>query len=337
MKKSIRIILTVLILSLIMIPPAMAQKQYKFKISVDTVMNHPRNQALLLFIDDLKKMSENRLVPELFHSGQLYKDRAVPKALRLGTLDMGIPGMWYLASFDVNTTITTLPMFYGQSAGIIRETIDGKFGKAIVASLEKKMKVKVLGGFYEAGYVDTFTLKKPIRKLEDFKGLKIRYPGSPANALRIKAFGGSPIAIPYGDVPMALMQGTVDGLLSIFKTVEGGKLYESGIKYAVKENGTLQHYIPMVSLNFWNSLPKDLQSIMIEAWNKNVPKQREFAVNMQVGAEATLEKNEIEIYRPSKEQLKKWRNHFMKTQDEFVEDQKLDKTLVELGKKNLGM
>lgn len=337
MRMTVKLFLAVAILFVAVAQPAQAQKVYEFKISVDTVMNHPRNQGLLLFIDGIKKRSGGRLAPELFHSAQLYKGKGTPKALSLGTLDMGVPGAWYLSSFDINTTITSLPMFYGQPPEITRGLVDGSWGESISESLAKKMRVKVLGGFYEIGYIDTFTVKKPIKKLEDFKGMKIRYPGSPVLALRIKAFGANPMAIPFADVPMALLQGTVDGLLTSFKTAEGVKLDEAGMKYGVKEYGALFHYVPMASQKFWSSLPDDLKKIMVDVWSETVDKQREMAVKMQDEAEVILEKRGVKIYRPGKDQLTQWRKHIMPAQAPFVKKMKLDEELVNLAKKKLGL
>ena len=124
------------------------------------------------------------------------------------------------------------------------------------------MKVKVLGPWYELGFVHVFTIKKKIEKLEDFKGQKIRYFGSSVNAGRLKAYGASPIKISWPDVPMAMVQGTIDGLITSFKSAEGAKLDEAGMKYAVKDYECVLYYLPMVSMKWWSKLPKDLQKIM---------------------------------------------------------------------------
>ncbi|MFC1798858.1 TRAP transporter substrate-binding protein DctP, partial [Thermodesulfobacteriota bacterium] len=310
---------------------------YEFKISVDTVMNHPRNQGLLTFIDEIKKRSQGQLEPKLFHSAQLYKDKAAPKALALGTLDMAVPGVWYLSSYDVNADITSLPMFFGQPPEITRGLVDGDWGKAISETLGKKMRVKVLGRFYEIGYLETFMVTKPIAKLEDFKGTKIRYPGSPSLSLRINSLGASSMAIPFADVPMALLQGTVDGLLTTFKTAEGVKLYESGVKYAVKDRGCLLHYAPMVSLKFWNSLPNDLQKVMVDSWDASVDPQRKLAIKMQKDAEKTMKEKGVQVYAPSAEVLAQWRNHMMPNQAPYVKKAKMDPELIKLAKEKLGM
>jgi C4-dicarboxylate-binding protein DctP len=337
MKITLTRILFAVSLFLFVAQPVMAQKIYKFKISVNTVMDHPRNQGLLLFMEDIKKKSGGRLNPELFHSAQLYKGGAVLKALKLGTLEMGAPTTGYLTSYNINTCINYLPMFYGRSPETIRKFMDSGYWEAIARSIEKKMGVKVLGRFYELGYVHILTTNKPIEKLADFKGLKIRYPTSPEFALRIKAFGANPMRISLSDLSMALLQGTVDGTITNFKGADATKLDDSHIKYAVKEYGALAHYMPIVSNRFWNSLPQDLQKIMVNAWEDSVDKQRKVSAKMQLQGEMNLEKRGVKIYRPSQEELTKWRNHILPVQAPFVKKMKYDENFINQAKKILGM
>ncbi|MBW2308138.1 MAG: TRAP transporter substrate-binding protein DctP [Deltaproteobacteria bacterium] len=337
MRRAWKVCLAGVVLVVLAIQPALAQKVYEFKISVDTVMNHPRNQGLLIFMDMIKKRSNGRLAPKLYHSAQLYKDTHVPKALSLGTLEMGVPGIWQLESYDPNASITSLPMFFGQPAEVTEKLVDGEMGKAVAESLGKKIRVKVLGRWYELGYIHMHFIKKKVAKLEDFKGLKIRYFGSSVNAERIKAFGASPIMISWADVPMAMVQGTVDGLITSFKSAEGAKLNEAGMKYSVKYRESMLHYLPMVSLKFWSTLPEDLQKIMVDSWNEQVDQQREMARKMQAEAELILEKKGVEIFRPSDELLAKWRKHIMPAQEPFVKKIGMNTELVNIAKKMLGM
>jgi len=316
---------------------AAAEKTFEFKISVDTVMNHPRNMGLEIFVKELGKKSGGRLAPKLFHSAQLYKDAHVTKALRMGTVEMAVPGNWVLEGWDTNTSLTMLPMFFGQPGKITENLIDGEFGEAVSKSLEKKVNAKVLGRWYELGYDNSWTIKKKITKLEDFKGLKMRHSGGSIPAERFNALGATGVFIAWPDVPMALVQGTVDGLATTAKSAEGAKLYEAGIKYGVFARHFCGFYIPMVSLNFWNSLPPDLQKIMLEVWKEHVPKQREIARREQKEAEEILQKKGVEIYYPSDEELAKWRKHIMPIQDKLVKDLKHDPGLVKLGIKALGM
>ena len=336
MKRTGLLSLVTLLFVCLIAGPSLAEV-YKFKISVETVMNHPRNQGLVIFIDMLKERSKGRLEPTLYHSAQLYKDTHVPKALGLGTLEMGMPGIWQLEGYDVNASITSLPMFAGQPPEVTEQMVDGEWGQTIGEFLGNKMKVKVLGGWYELGDIHIHTIKKPIRTLEDFKGQKIRYFGSSVNAERLKTYGASPIMVSWPDVPMAMVQGTVDGLITSFKSAEGAKLNEAGMKYSTKDYQCILHYVPMVSLKFWDKLPKDLQKLMIDVWAETAPKQREIARKDQKEAEMLLQQRGVEIISPSKETLLEWRNHLMSFQEPFVQKMKMDPELVNMAKKILGM
>ena len=174
-------------------------------------------------------------------------------------MEMAVPGNWVLEGFDTSTSLTMLPMFFGQPGKITEDLIDGEVGKAVNQSLEKKVGVKSPGRWFELGYDNTWTRNKKITKWEDFKGLKIRHSGGSIPEDRLNAFGASAVFIAWPDVPMALVQGTVDGICSTTKSVEGAKLYEAGIKYGVSCRNFNGYYVPMVNLKFWNSLPPDLQ------------------------------------------------------------------------------
>ena len=342
MKEVLRILIIVAVvitLTLSMSPGQVvaAEKVFEFKISVDTVPNHPRNMWLVIFVEELEKRSSGRLVPKYYHSAQLYKDAHVTKALRTGTVEMAVPGNWVLEGFDTSTSITMLPMFFGQPGKVTEDLIDGEVGKAVNQSLEKKVGVKSPGRWFELGYDQTWTRNRKITKMEDFKGLKIRHSGGSIPEGRLNAFGASAVFIAWPDVPMALVQGTVDGCCSTTKSVESAKLYEAGIKYALLSRNFNGYYVPLVNLKFWNSLPPDLQKIFTDVWNEVVPKQREIARKEQVEARKIMEGKGVEFYEPSDEELAKWRKHLMSIQDKIVKDLKHDPALVQLAKKALGM
>ena len=316
---------------------AAADKVFEFKISIDTVPNHPRFMGLDIFVPELAKRSGGKLVGKIYHSAQLYKDAHVTKALRTGTVEMAVPGNWVLEGFDTSTSITMLPMFFGQPEKVTESLIDGEVGKAVNKSLEKKVGAKSPGRWYELGFDQVWTRKKKITKMEDFKGLKIRHSGGSIPEDRLNALGASAVFIAWPDVPMALVQGTVDGICSTTKSVEGAKLYEAGLKYGFISRNFCGFYVPLVNLKFWNSLPPDLQKIFTDVWNEVAPKQREISRKEQASARTLMEGKGVEFFDPSDEDLAKMRKHLMSIQDKIVKDLKHDPDLVQLAKKALGM
>lgn len=316
---------------------AAADKTFEFKISIDTTPNHPRTMGLMLFVEELKKKSGGRLVPTLYHSAQLYKDAHVTKALRMGSVEMAVPGNWVLEGFDTNTSLTMLPMFFGQPGKVTEQLIDGPVGAKVNASLERKVKVKSLGRWYELGYDNTWTTKKKITKREDFEGLKIRHSGGSLPDARLKALGANPVFIAWPDVPMAMVQGAIDGLCTTAKSAESAKLDEAGIKYGVFCRNFQGYYLPFMSLTFWNKLPADLQKMILEVWKENVPKQREIARSEQKKGEEYLKRKGVEIWYADDATLAAWRKHILSVQDEMVKKLKHDPELVKGAMEALGM
>jgi len=341
MKKSkILLVCTLIIIFLwaqATIQRAMAQI-YEFKISLETVPNHSKTMGVELFIKELVKKSEGKLKPQLFHSAQLYKDIHVTKAVEMGTVQMAVVGNYLLDGYDINATLTHLPMFFGQPLNITMNLIDGEMGKFISKKLEKRLNIKVIGRVFEMGFDNCYTVKKKITKIEDFKGLRMRHAGGAVSTARFQALGAEGVVIAWPDVPMALDRGTIDGVATTTKSVESAKLHEAGLKYGIETRNFVSYYFPLVNLKFWNSLPPNLQKIFMEAWEEIVPKQREIAREEQRKAKEFLQsKGGMEFVEPSVEELSKWRAKIMYIQDELVARLKYDPELVKLAKKALGM
>ena len=110
---------------------------YEFKISLETVPNHSKTMGVEIFIQELIKRSESRLKPQLYHSAQLYKDAHVTKAVNMGTVQMAVVGNYLLDGFDINATLTQLPMFFGQPLIITMQLIDGEVGKTVSRNWKK--------------------------------------------------------------------------------------------------------------------------------------------------------------------------------------------------------
>jgi TRAP-type C4-dicarboxylate transport system substrate-binding protein len=333
---SILATVTILLLPLGVVSMVEAQR-YEFKISLETVPNHSKTMGVEIFIQELAKRSGGRLKPQLFHSAQLYKDAHVTKAVNMGSVQMGVVGNYLLDGFDINATLTHLPMFFGQPLIITMQLIDGEVGKAVSKKLEEKLNVKVIGQVFEMGFDNCYTIKKKITKVEDFKGLRMRHAGGAISTARFKALGAEGVVIAWPDVPMALAQGTIDGVATTTKSVESAKLHECGLKYGLECRNHVSYYFPLVNLKFWNSLPPDLQKIFLEVWDEVVPKEREIARGEQQKAKEFLQSKGMEFHEPRVEELAKWREHIMPIQDGLVKELKYDPELVKLAMKALGM
>lgn len=106
------------------------------------------------------------------------------------------------------------------------------------------------------------TKSKPVRSLEDLKGMKIRV-GDKVTAEAFKLLGANPIFMSITDVYFALDRGTIDGAMYTLEAVRGFKLAEV-TKYCTVANFNCLRFAVVMNLAKWNSLPKDVQKLMGE-------------------------------------------------------------------------
>jgi TRAP-type C4-dicarboxylate transport system substrate-binding protein len=108
----------------------------------------------------------------------------------------------------------------------------------------------------------SFCSHKPLMKPADFKGLKIRC-NTNMGADLVKAFGGSPAIFSSAEVYEALQRKTIDAANSGVTSIKERKWYEM-TEHATLTDASYSVWPVMINLKFWNSLPKDIQQVLID-------------------------------------------------------------------------
>lgn len=295
-----------------------------FRISLNTGPNHVRNIAMEKFIALLKERAAGRLQVELYPSGQLFKGPDVPKALAQGTLEMGAPIILYVSRIVPNAGITDMPMFYGRGADEVHAVFDGDLGRELNAEIESRLKVKIIGRYLDLGHASHFTVDRPLNRLDDLSGLKLRVAGSAAAQERFKMLGAQPVSIKFGDVPLALAQGAIDGLMTSHETVRSAKLWESGLRYALDDYQVFFQYIPMIGQTTWDKLDADVRQTIIGAWDETIDGARALAARRQASARAEGVANGIRAVVASEDDLRAFRKKLAAAQDAMIADAGID-------------
>ena len=167
------------------------------------------------------------------------------------------------------------------------------------------------------------------------KGMKIRYPGGTANAQRITTLGATALLVPWPDVPLAMSQGVMDGLLTTYESSFSSKLMDSGMKYSFEDRNQFNQYVPMMRANFFNKQPKEVQQAILESWDIAATQERKNAAAAQLKAKEVLVKAGLKVVIPTPEQVLGARRELMKIQPELVKSIKMDNDVVEEALKNL--
>jgi C4-dicarboxylate-binding protein DctP len=140
--------------------------------------------------------------------------------------------------------------------------------------------------------------------------------------------GATPNTTPLPNVPLALSQGTFDGLITTHETVASGQFWESGIRHALEDHQFIGEYVPIVSLTFWQKLSADLQQTFSDLWRGNVRAYRAEMAAAQSRARESVQAHRIEIVVPAPEHLAATRRDMMAHQEQVAKLSKISSEMV---------
>jgi C4-dicarboxylate-binding protein DctP len=304
------------------------QEARTLKLSLEVPASHIRYSLSERFAEEVAALSKGTLAVEIYPSAQLYDNSGAPKALAIGSLDLYVANLNLLARFEPNADLLGLPMFAGASREDVRRVLDGALGTELYAGIERRLRVKVLGAHIEAGAETLFTTGRAVRSFDDIAGLKLGMGGTLAIA-RYRSLGAYPITMGRADLPLALTQGQVDGLVGYDDTVRAGKLWDTGISYAFETHDGWAAYLALVSQKTWNSLNADQQAALVQGWAAMVEWGRALAAEKQDQAKAINQQNGIVYYTPTAEDIARERTQMHALQSDLVRQRRMDQRLME--------
>lgn len=246
------------------------------KIAHPNVPSHPEGQAFELFKADLEKRSDGAFKVEIYDSSKFGNFDAVVQGLQMGVLQMGADAPNNFSVFNPRLMMFDMPWIIPdyKSSDLIT---DGPLGQELSKSLERNNIMNL--GYIEIGFRNIFS-SKPVRTLEDAKGLKIRATASKAHIAILKALGMNPTPVAWGEVYTTLQQKTVDAIDIDLNLAYFNKFPEI-TKYVTMTNSFYSPHMVLISKRFWNKLDAQQQ-----AWIRD-----SFAV-MQKFERDTIRENE---------------------------------------------
>jgi TRAP-type transport system periplasmic protein len=204
--------------------PALAQAQtVKLTLGHGAAPGNPRHEAAVKFAEVLKAKSGGRIEVQVAPSAQLGDDAAMLTALRTGALDMSANSQGAVANAVPEYAAFGMPFLFASSAQAFK-VLDGPLGKELGdKSAEKGL---VVLGYWDNGIRHMTNSKRPISKVEDMKGLKMRTPPDTVLVDIMQSLGAEAQQIKFAELYVALQQGVVDGQENPLVNIHASKLYE---------------------------------------------------------------------------------------------------------------
>jgi TRAP-type C4-dicarboxylate transport system substrate-binding protein len=236
-------------------------KPTKLTFSIFFPPTHGQTKAAMAWAKEIEKRTDNKVQISVFPGGTLTKAPQCYSGTVKGISDLGFSLFAYTRGRFPVMAAVDLPMGYAD--GKVASRVAQEFAKAFKPKELSDVKVLYLHA-HGPGLLHT---KKPVKKLEDLKGMKIRATGLSAKI--VKALGGVPVAMPQGGTYEALKKGVVEGTFGPMEVLKGWKQAEV-IKYTTEcySIGYTTTFFVVMNLDKWNSLPADIKKIFDEVSDK---------------------------------------------------------------------
>ncbi len=237
--------------------PAQAPKPITIKALTPFPITAISNQPFPLFLDTVKRRSHGRLIIDWRGGPEIIKAADQPEAVKKGIIDMIL---W--TSFGYLKSHVSCAEAEGLSElSAWKERESGAFN-LWSEILKKDLNSKYLGKPWSLSQFAIYS-KKPINKIGDFKGLKIRV--MPLYIPFMKALGAAPVTLPITDLYTALERGVVDGFMFIDYGITTFGLHEV-VKYKIYPPVFQQETATLINMDAWNKIPQDLQNFLSDTF-----------------------------------------------------------------------
>jgi tripartite ATP-independent transporter DctP family solute receptor len=260
--------------------------------SLDT--QHPVHAAMVKMKTRLEELSGGRVTLEIYPSEMLGSETQCIEQLQNGVLAMTKTSASPMEGFIPTMAVFSLPYVFRDRDHFWR-VLDGELGKGLLLAGESKN----LRGlcYYDAGSRNFYTKDKPILTPDDLRGLKIRVQNSKTSMDMIKALGGAPTPIAWGELYTALQQGVVDGAENNPPSYYTNRHLEV-CKYFSMDGHTRVPDILVISTKVWKSLSPHVQQWLQTAADESSLFQRKLWAEKTEEALKLSQEEGVEVVYP---------------------------------------
>jgi tripartite ATP-independent transporter DctP family solute receptor len=220
-----------------------------------------QGRAVKFFSEDLAKRTGGKLKAKGFASASLGSDIQMQNALIGGAQEMMVGSTATLVGVVKDFGVYDLPFLFNneQEADAI---LDGPFGQKLANKLQEKGLVGLV--YWENGFRNLTNTKRPVTKMEDLQGIKLRVMQNPVYIDMFNSFGANAVPLAFSELFTALETKTVDGQENPVNTIQSSKFYEVQ-KYLSLTKHVYSPWIVLVSKKWWDGLSADEKKALNES------------------------------------------------------------------------
>lgn len=275
-----------------------------------------QGRAVKFFVEEMAKRSGGKLKVKGFADASLGSDIQMQNALIGGAQEMMVGSTATLVGIVKDFAVFDLPFLFNneQEADAV---FDGPFGRKLADKLEEKGLVGLV--YWENGFRNLTNSKRPVTKVEDLKGIKLRVMQNPVYIDMFNGFGANAVPLSFSELFTAMETGTVDGQENPVTTIQSSKFYEVQ-KYLTISKHVYSPWIVLASKRWYDGLSADERKIINEAAVASRDFERKDSRDASKQSIAYLKDKGMQINELSDAELGRMREMVKPAMDKFAAD-----------------
>jgi len=257
---------------------ASAQTKSVFKASDVQPTGYPTVAATENLGKKLEVATQGRLSIQMFPSMQLGGEKETIEQTQIGAIQMLRVSVGTVGPIVDDINVVNMPFLFKNTAHA-EKMMDGPIGQELLDKITASPNAGLVAlCWMDSGARSLYNTKRPIKTIEDLKGLKFRVIGNPIFVDMMNALGGNGVAMGYDQVFSALQTGVIDGAENNPPSYVFSNHYTAAKYYSLTEHLIIPEVL-LFSKKAWGALSSDDQNLIKkfareaqmeerELWNK---------------------------------------------------------------------
>jgi tripartite ATP-independent transporter DctP family solute receptor len=253
--------------------PAFAQSKMVLKAADVHPLGYPTVEAVTRMSKKLEAATNGRLSIQMFPSMQLGGEKEMIEQAQVGALQIARISVGPVGTIVDDLNVFNMPFVFRDVAHM-RKVIDGPMGQELLQKITDNPQTGLIGlAWMDGGARNVYNKVRPIRTVEDLKGLKIRMMGNPIFVDTMNSLGGNGVAMGMDQVLSALQTGVVDGAENNPPSYDSFGHYPIAKHYSLTEHLIIPEIL-VFSRKSFDALSKEDQALIMKLGKESQLEQR---------------------------------------------------------------
>ena len=273
---------------------ALAQTKMVLKATDVHPLGYPTVEAVVRMGKKLEEATQGRLSIQMYPSMQLGGEKEMTEQAQVGALAMARISVGPIGTLVPDLNVFNLPFVFRDTPHM-EKVIDGEIGSELLKKLSDHPTAGLIGlCWMNAGTRNVYNSKKPVKSVEDLKGLKIRMMGNPIFVDTMNSLGGNGVSMGFDQLINAMQTGVVDGAENNYPSYTSGQHYRYA-KYFSQTEHLMIPEILVFSKRVWNTLSKEDQDLVMKTAKEAQQEQRKLWYEMEEKSITEMKEAGVEI------------------------------------------